>query len=88
MWCCKQPTNEVAGRLPIGSIYTVGLYELPRYTPLFLKRYPKVDLFLTYLKSGEIYEAVLADRIEVGIVNYPKPHPQLTILPSGKNGLF
>ena len=80
----KQPMTEVTGQLRVGSIYTVGLYELPRYTPIFLKRYPKVDLFLTYLKSVEIYEAVLADRIEVGIVDYPKPHPQLTILPFRK----
>ena len=80
----KQPMTEVTGQLRVGSIYTVGLYELPRYTPIFLKRYPKVDLFLTYLKSVEIYEAVLADRIEVGIVDYPKPHPQLTIVPFRK----
>lgn len=77
----KEPTTEVTGRLQVGSIYTVGLYELPQQVSLFLKRYPKVDLMLTYLKDTEIYEAVLADRIEVGIVDYPKPHPQLTITP-------
>jgi DNA-binding transcriptional LysR family regulator len=75
----KTPVTEVAGRLRVGSIYTVGLYALPRYTTTFLKRYPKVDLQLTYLKDTEVYEAVLADRIEVGIVDYPKPHPQLMI---------
>jgi len=75
----KQPTTEVAGRLQVGSIYTTGLYELPRHTTAFLKRYPKVDLLLAYLKNMDIYDAVLADRIEVGIVDYPKPHPQLTI---------
>jgi len=74
-----EPASEVVGRLRVGSIYTVGLYELPRYTSVFLKRYPKVDLRLAYLKDAEIYEAVLADRIEVGIVDYPKPHPQLAI---------
>lgn len=75
----KTPTNEVTGRLRIGSIYTTGLYELPHYTSIFLKRHPKVDLHLTYLKDVEVQEAVLADRIEIGIVDYPKPHPQLTI---------
>ena len=75
----KEPTSEVVGRLRVGSIYTVGLYDLPRYTSAFLKRYPKVDLFLTYLRDAEVYEAILTDRIEVGIVDYPKLHPQLTI---------
>ena len=80
----KKPTSKVAGRLRVGSIYTIGLYELPRYTSIFLKRYPKVDLLLTYLKDTEVYEAVLADRVEVGIVDSPKPHPQLTIIPFKK----
>ena len=80
----KKPTSEVVGRLRVGSIYTIGLYELPRYTSTFLARYPKVDLLLTYLKETEVYEAVLTDRVEVGIVDSPKPHPQLTIIPFKK----
>ncbi len=80
----QQPASEVAGPFRVGSIYTVGLYELPRYTTAFIKRYPKVDLLLAYLKDVEIYEAVLTDRVEVGIVDYPKPHPQLTITPFKK----
>jgi DNA-binding transcriptional LysR family regulator len=80
----QQPATEVAGSFRVGSIYTVGLYVLPRYTTAFIKRYPKVDLLLAYLKDVEIYEAVLTDRIEVGIVDYPKPHPQLTITPFKK----
>ena len=75
-----KPPGEVAGRLRVGSIYTVGLYDLPRYTTIFLRRYPKVDLLLTYLKDMEVYEAVLTDRIDVGIVDHPKPHPQLSIV--------
>ncbi len=80
----KAPTGEVTGRLRVGSIYTTGLYELPHYTSTFLKRYPKVGLLLTYLKDAEIQEAILTDRIEVGIVDSPKPHPQLTITPFKK----
>lgn len=80
----QEPLTEVAGRLRVGSIYTTGLYELPHYATTFLKRYPKVDLLLTYLKNIEVYDAVLADRIEVGIVDYPKPHPQLAIIPFKK----
>lgn len=74
----KHPSDEVSGRLQVGSIYTLGLYELPQHTVRFLKRYPKVALLLTYLKDAEVQEAVLADRIEVGIVDSMKPHPQLT----------
>jgi DNA-binding transcriptional LysR family regulator len=80
----KHPASEAAGPLRVGSIYTIGLYELPDYSSAFLKRYPKVDLLLTYLKDTDVYEAVLGDRIDIGIVDYPKPHPQLTITPFKK----
>ncbi len=75
----KGPATEVIGRLQVGSIYTFGLYELPRYATTFLKRYPKVDLLVTYLRDADIYESLLTDHIEVGIVDYPKPHPQLAM---------
>ncbi len=80
----KAPRGDVTGRLRVGSIYTTGLYQLPRYTTRFLTRYPKVDLLLTYLRNSEVQDAVLADRIEVGIVDAPKPHPQLTMTPFKK----
>ena len=80
----KSPLGEVTGHLRVGSIYTTGLYQLPRYTANFLKRYPKVELLLTYLKDVDVQDAVLADRIEIGIVDSPKPHPQLTITPFKK----
>ncbi len=80
----KQPISEVTGKLRVGSIYTVGLYELPGYTSAFLERYPGVDLLLSYLKDSEVYEALLDDRIELGIVDSPKPHPRMTITPFTK----
>lgn len=73
----QQPPTEVSGVLQVATIYTVGLHELPSYMTTFLKRYPKVDLQLDYLKAPDIYEAVLAGRMDLGIVAYPKPHPQL-----------
>lgn len=75
----QQPSKEVSGILRVATIYTVGLHELPPYMMTFLKRYPQVDLQLNYLKAPDIYEAVLAGRIDLGIVAYPKPHPQLSV---------
>ena len=80
----KQPATAVGGKLRVGSIYTIGLYHLPPYTSSFLKRYPQVDLLLSYLKDQEVYEAVLNDRVEIGLVDYPKPHPRLAIAPFKK----
>lgn len=68
----SRPLKHVGGRLRVAAMYTVGLYELPDYTTLFLNRYPKVDLQLKYMHTPEIYDALHANTIDIGIVDYPK----------------
>lgn len=75
----ERPAKEVSGPLHIAASVTVGLYELPPYLTDFIKRYPKVDLKLTYLRDRDVYEAVLAGQANVGLVPFPEPHPRLTI---------
>ena len=77
----KEPQTAVSGKLSVGSIYTIGLYHLPPYVSAFLKRYPQVDLMLSYMKDREIYDAVLNARVEIGLVDYPKPQARLTVAP-------
>ncbi len=80
----QTPTREVAGTVRVGSIYTAGLYKLPSYVKRFLKRYPKVDLLLSYLKDAEVYQGVLDERLDLGVVDDPRPHPNLTVTPFTK----
>lgn len=73
----RKPPREVSGVLRVAATLTVGLYELPKHVPEFLKRYPKIDVQLTYLKASEVYEAILTNRMDLGLVADPQPHPQL-----------
>jgi DNA-binding transcriptional LysR family regulator len=75
----ERPPKEVSGSLRLAASMTAGLYELPPYLTDFLRRYPKVDLKLAYLKAHEVYEAVLANQADVGLVVCPTPHSQLII---------
>lgn len=77
----QTPTREVAGAVRVGSVYAAGLYQLPGFVKRFLKRYPKVDLLLSYLKDSEVYQAVLDERVDLGVVDDPRPHPHLTVTP-------
>ena len=78
------PTDTVAGTLRVGSIYTAGFYKLPGYIKRFLKRYPKVDVLLSYLKDFEVYQGLLEERLDIGVVDDPRPHPHLTVTPFTK----
>lgn len=76
--------HEVSGTVRVGSVYTAGLYKLPGYVKSFLKRYPKIDLLLSYLKGSEVYQGVLDERLDIGVVDDPRPHPHLTVTPFTK----
>ncbi|MBN1586697.1 MAG: LysR family transcriptional regulator [Candidatus Omnitrophica bacterium] len=83
----KRPFGEVSGPLKVGTIYSVGLHELPSYIASYLENFPEVDLQLIYLKANEVYDAVATDRVDLGIVAYPKILPQFETLMFKKDEL-
>ena len=64
--------DEVAGRVRVASIYSVGLHHMNRYLHEFLSQYPKANVRLEYLHPHRVYEAVENDQADIGLVSYPK----------------
>jgi DNA-binding transcriptional LysR family regulator len=64
--------DEVAGRVRVASIYSVGLHHMDRYLHDFLSQYPKANVRLEYLHPHKVYEAVENDHADLGLVSYPK----------------
>jgi len=64
--------EEVAGRVRVASIYSVGLHHMNRYLQEFLSHYPKANVRLEYLHPHRVYEAVENDQADLGLVSYPK----------------
>ena len=65
--------DEVAGRVRVASIYSVGLHHMNRYLHQFLSQFPKANVRLEYLHPHRVYEAVEKDQADLGLVSYPKP---------------
>jgi DNA-binding transcriptional LysR family regulator len=65
--------DEVAGRLRVASIYSVGLHHMHRYLHQFLTQYPKANVRLEYLHPHRVYDAVENDQADLGLVSYPRP---------------
>jgi DNA-binding transcriptional LysR family regulator len=63
--------NEVEGTVRVASIYSVGLSEMSHLKAEFLARFPKARLEVEYLRPEKVYEAVTADRADLGLVSYP-----------------
>jgi len=77
----KTLTNIVEGQLRLGAIYSIGLHELPPYIKAFRTAHPGVEVRVEYRRSWEMYGAVLAGDVDLGVVCYPVKKKGLQILP-------
>lgn len=66
-----------AGQLALGASSTVGEQMLPAVLGRFHQRYPGVQLILSIGNTGEIIEAVLNRKFDLGIVGNVPDHPDL-----------
>jgi DNA-binding transcriptional LysR family regulator len=78
---CERLKSSVEGQVRVASIYSVGLSEMTRLREEFTVRFPQAQLHVEYLRPDKIYEAVLADRADLGLVSYPEAGRDLTVLP-------
>jgi DNA-binding transcriptional LysR family regulator len=63
---------EVAGRVRVAAIYSVGLHHMSRYVQEFMSRHPKANVRLEYLHPDRVLESVELGQADVGIVSYPR----------------
>lgn len=64
--------DEVAGRVRVASIYSVGLHHMSRYMQDFMSQYPRANVRLEYLHPHRVYESVENDKADIGLVSYAK----------------
>lgn len=64
--------EEVAGRVRVASIYSVGLHHMNRCLQAFLFQHPRANVRLEYLHPDRVYQSVEEDAADIGLVSYPK----------------
>lgn len=69
------------GTLRIGALLTVVNYLLPPTVISFHERYPQVELSVLGLRTGDIYEGLLQNELDLGIVYLPMQHDDLVTIP-------
>lgn len=77
----------VSGTIRVATIYSIGLHDLPPYIKKFLKTYPTVNVHVEYRRSNQVYEDVLGNVHDLGLVAYPVKDPKLEIVPLRKDKL-
>ncbi len=79
--------NIVSGTVRVATIYSIGLHDLPPYIKRFMKDYPTVNVHVEYSRSNQVYEDVLGNVVDLGLVAYPVKDPRLEIVPLRKDRL-
>lgn len=72
---------EIEGAVSVASIYSIGLTEMSRLRDEFSARYPAAQLKVEYMRPDKIYESVLNDAADLGIVSYPEPSREIAAIP-------
>jgi LysR family transcriptional regulator, transcriptional activator of the cysJI operon len=73
--------QQVEGTARVASIYSIGLSEMVQIEKELARRHPDVRLEIQYLRPEKVYEAVIEDRADVGLVSYPEPSRQIHVIP-------
>jgi DNA-binding transcriptional LysR family regulator len=72
---------QVEGSVRVASIYSIGLSEMSRLQEEFSRRFPNAQLQVDYLRPQKIYEALLDDQADLGLVSYPVATKELSVIP-------
>jgi DNA-binding transcriptional LysR family regulator len=77
----EQLKIEVEGAVRVASIYSVGLSEMSQLQERFSLRFPKAFLHVQYHRPEKVYEAVIEDQADLGLVSYPEPSREVAVIP-------
>jgi DNA-binding transcriptional LysR family regulator len=72
--------DVISGNIRVATVYSIGLHVLPPYVTTFLKRYPSVNVHVEYKRDNQVYENVLGNVVDLGLVAYPTRDPRLEVV--------
>jgi len=79
--------DVISGTIRLATIYSIGLHDLPPFLKKYLKNYPTVNVHVEYRRANQVYEDVLGNVVDMGLVAYPLRDAKLDIVPLRKDQL-
>jgi len=77
----------ISGTIRVATIYSIGLHDLPPYIKKFLKAYPTVHVHVEYRRANQVYDDVLGNVVDVGLVAFPSKDSKLEIVPLRRDNM-
>lgn len=70
----------ISGTIRVATIYSIGLHNLPPFIKDFLKTFPTVKVDVEYRRANQVYDAVLGNMVDLGLVAYPVKDSKLEMV--------
>ena len=77
----QEMKKVISGTIRISTIYSIGLHELPPFIKKFLHDFPAVNVRVEYRRSNLVYEDILHNAVDFGLVAFPVKQRQIEVLP-------
>ena len=77
----EEMKKVISGNIRIATIYSIGLHELAPFIKRFLREYPSVNVRVEYRRSNLVYEDLLHNSVDFGLVAFPVKSRQIEVLP-------
>jgi len=73
--------KKIEGLVRVAAIYSVGLHDMSQVMQGFMSRHPKAKVRLEYLRPNRVYDAVINEEADLGVVSYPTASRGLAVIP-------
>src|SRR5512141_53805 len=77
----QEMKKVISGTIRISTIYSIGLHELPPFIKKFLHDFPSVNVRVEYRRSNLVYEDILHNAVDFGLVAFPQKIRQIEMIP-------
>jgi DNA-binding transcriptional LysR family regulator len=76
----QEVKDVISGTIRLATVYTLGLHVLPPCVKRFRNVHPTVNVHVEYRRANQVYESVLGNVVDLGLVAYPVRNPKLEIV--------
>ncbi|MCX6930140.1 MAG: LysR family transcriptional regulator [Verrucomicrobia bacterium] len=77
----------ISGEIRVATVYSLGLHDLPPYVKRFMRDYPEVNVHVEYRRANQVYEGVMGNIVDLGLVAYPIHDPKWEVVSLRKEPL-
>ena len=78
----------ISGNIRVATVYSIGLHDLQPYLKKYLKAYPTVNVHVEYRRANTVYEDVLGNVVDLGLVAFPQKTTNIEIIPLHKYAMI